>query len=174
MLEPLKKDGCITVKDILMLLILMDLRFILTQKKRLKSILISLWGALKEALLLEIGMNLQQGSLMISSHKVERLKSNWGDKASSMNCLAQVRVYDPLSNWECYIYALNPEDSDEVECIIKVGKDQPACAERWFLTKIFSLFNYDGEGVKIDGEYRPRRTHELFKALNQDRIYDKH
>ena len=113
-------------------------------------------------------------SVMISEYRTNRLKSNWGDQASSMNCLAEVRVYDPLSAWECYIYALNPEDGDEVECIVKVGKDHPACVEKWFLTNIFSLFNRYGEGVKIDREYRPCRAAELLKKLNQGRIYESH
>jgi len=79
-----------------------------------------------------------------------------------------VRVYDPLSSWECYIYSLNPEDDDEVDCIVKVSDKQPASIERWFLTNIKSLFNSHGEHVEVDKEFRPRKADELFKILNKD------
>ena len=104
---------------------------------------------------------------MISQLHREKLLKNWGDKASSMACMAEVRVYDPLSLWECYIFALNPEDNDEIECIVKVGKNQPATVEKWFITNIEGLFNSNGEGVEVDKEYRPRRAAELFKKLNE-------
>jgi len=111
---------------------------------------------------------------MLNHKQIEKLKANWGEKAEAMSCFAEVRVYDPNSFWECYIYSLNPEDEDEIDCIVKVGKDQPACVERWFLTNIKCLFNSHGEGVKVDLEYRPKRAAELFKKLNESRIYDAH
>lgn len=109
---------------------------------------------------------------MLNNKQIEKLTANWGEKADSMACFAEVRVYDPLSFWECYIFALNPEDNDEIDCIVKVGKDQAPTVERWFLTNIKGLFNYHGEGVQLDNEYRPRRAAELFKKLSELRIYD--
>jgi len=105
---------------------------------------------------------------MLNSAQIDKLKANWGQKADSLACYAEVRVYDPLSFWECYIFAMNPEDDDEIECIVKVGKDQPASVEKWFMTNIKGLFNSHGEGVQVDDEYRPRRAAELFKQLSRE------
>lgn len=104
---------------------------------------------------------------MISHSQKEKLKASWGDKASSMACMAEVRVYDPLSPWECYIYALNPENEDEICCIIK-GFFVEVC--EWRLSELASRFNANGEPVQVDYEYRPRRAAELFKSLNQGAI----
>jgi len=104
---------------------------------------------------------------MLSHSQTEKLKANWGEKANSMACMAEVRLYDPLSLWECYIYALNPEDDDEIECIIKVGRNCRPTLEQWQLSHIQALFNAHGEGVQVDQEYRPRRAAELFKKLNE-------
>jgi hypothetical protein len=104
---------------------------------------------------------------MISHSQREKLKASWGEKASSMACMAEVRVYDPLSPWECYIYALNPEDEDEICCIIK-GFFVEVC--EWRLSELASRFNANGEPVQVDNEYRPRRAAELFKILNQGAI----
>jgi len=104
---------------------------------------------------------------MLNNNQIERLTSNWGDKSDSMDCFAEVRVYDPLSSWECYIYALNPEDNDEIECIVKVSRNQKATVERWYLSAIKCLFNQHGERVEIDYEYRPRKADELLRILNK-------
>ena len=109
---------------------------------------------------------------LLSDKQKERLKANWGEKADSLACYAEVRVYDPLSPWECYLYAMNPEDEDEVETIVKASKMMPASLERWYMTNILGLFNQDGEGVEVDEEYRPIRASELFKKLNEG-TYDR-
>lgn len=103
---------------------------------------------------------------MLSHNQKEKLKASWGEKASSMACMAEVRVFDPLSPWECYIYALDPEDEDTICCIIK-GFFVEVC--EWRLSEVASRFNANGEPVQVDTEYRPRRAAELFKILNQRR-----
>ena len=100
---------------------------------------------------------------MLNNKQIERLKANWGDKARSMACLAEVRVYDPLSPWECYIYAVNPENEDEICCLIKGFFVE---ATEWSLSELASRFNAEGEPLCIDMEYRPRQTAYLFKKLN--------
>lgn len=101
---------------------------------------------------------------MISHFQKEKLKASWGDKATSMACMAEVRVYDPLSPWECYIYALNPENEDEICCILN-GFTLEVC--EWRLSELASRFNAEGERVQVDYDYRPCRAAELFKILNQ-------
>ena len=85
-----------------------------------------------------------------------------------MACLAEVRVYDPMSSWECYIYALNPEDEDEICCIIKGFFVE---VTTWKLSELFQRFNVEGECPVVDYEYRPRRACDLFKILSEN-IYD--
>lgn len=105
---------------------------------------------------------------MISNTQKEKLKACWGEKADSMTCLAEVRVFDPLSNWECYIYAMNPDNDDEICCIIN-GFCVEVCD--WSLEELCNRFNSEGERVQIDYEYRPRRALEIFKKLRGD--YDR-
>ncbi len=92
-----------------------------------------------------------------------KLKNNWGDKANSMDCMVEVRVYDPLSSWECYIFAMNPDNEDEISCIIKGFFVE--IVEAWSVKEIMSRFNSEGESLQIDYEYRPRKAAELFKTL---------
>lgn len=101
---------------------------------------------------------------MLSNLQKEKLKTNWGEKATSMACLAEVRVYDPLSSWQCYIYAINPDDEDQIACLIK-GFTLEAC--EWRLSELCSRFNAEGESLQLDVEYRPRRVSELFKKLSE-------
>ncbi len=101
---------------------------------------------------------------MLNSDQKTKLKASWGEKASSMACMAEVRVYDPLSPWECYIYALNPENEDEILCIIKGFFVE---ITEWRLSELASRFNAQGEPVSIDNTYRPQRAAELFKILNE-------
>jgi hypothetical protein len=106
--------------------------------------------------------------ILINSAQSEKLKANWGDKAESMACMAEVRVYDPLSFWECYIFAQNPEDENEIMCLIHTNKLSSPGVSKWTLQELCALYNQDGEGVEVDQEYRPRRTAELFKILNKE------
>lgn len=100
---------------------------------------------------------------MLSDQQKDKLKSYWGDKATSMNCLAEVRVYDPLSSWACYIYAMNPDNEDEISCIINGFTVE---AVEWCLSELQSRYNEQGDSPQLDHEYRPRRAAELFKYLN--------
>lgn len=101
---------------------------------------------------------------MLNTNQLEKLKANWGDKANSLDCLAEVRVYDPLSSYECFIYALNPEDNDEIQCIIN---GFGVAMERWSLKDLFSSFNGEGDPLQVDHEYRPRNAQVLFKILQE-------
>lgn len=107
---------------------------------------------------------------MLSNKQIETLKSSWGEKADSMGCLAEVRVYDPLSSWECYIYAINPEDEDEIMCIINGFNVE---VTTWRLSEMRLHYNAYGESPIIDKEYRPRRVAELFKKISEVRSYER-
>ena len=104
---------------------------------------------------------------MLNNQQKEKLKNNWAN-ADSMECMAEVRVYDPLSFWECYIYAMNPEDEDIIACIIK-GFTLEVCV--WSMSELEKNFNRDGEFLEVDIEYRPRRALDVFKRLQGITIY---
>lgn len=92
------------------------------------------------------------------------LLQNWGSKAEAMACFAEVRIFDPASLWACYILAMNPEDEDEIVCIID-GFTVEFC--HWSLKELCSKFNDEGQYVMFDTEYKPMRAAELFKTLNE-------
>jgi len=104
---------------------------------------------------------------MLNHNQTEKLKQNWGEKAESMSCRAEVRLYDPKSPWQSYIYAMNPENEDELMCITKAFKEDSAITEYTSMKYLLGCFNQDGEGLEVDQEYRPRRAAELFKKLNE-------
>ena len=104
---------------------------------------------------------------MIHHVQKEKLKNNWGDKANSMACFVETRVYDPLSSWECYIYALNPIDEDQILCIINGLTVE---VTDWTMKELFALFNEHGDPPRVDVEFKPRRASEIFKQLNDKRV----
>lgn len=99
---------------------------------------------------------------MLSEQIKESLKKNWGEKANALDCYAEVKFFDPLSDWKCYIFGLNPNDEDEIACIviseqIEVGK--------WSLKELYLTYNREGEHPIIDQEYRRTRASELLNKL---------
>lgn len=102
---------------------------------------------------------------MIQNQVKQKLMRNWGEQANSLNCFAEVRVYDPLSSWECYIYAMNPDNENEIQCLISGGRNIEPITTEWTMYEISMLYNSHGEGVEIDEEYRPRVVSEILKKL---------
>jgi len=103
---------------------------------------------------------------MLSEAIIATLKSNWGDRATCMACFAEVKFIDELSGWSCYILAMNPDNEDEIACIVK-GFDVELCT--WSLRELKQSYNSIGEAPCIDLEYRRVRALELFKRLSYDR-----
>lgn len=101
---------------------------------------------------------------MISSQK-EALMENWGDKANAMECFAEVKYIDPNSCWSCYIYAMNPNDDNEIMCIID-GHKFELC--NWSLNDLKHTYNQEGEYLIIDPEYRKIRADVLYKKLKRN------
>ena len=94
---------------------------------------------------------------------------NWGEKAQNLECRAEVLVYDPISPWKCYIYAMNPDDEDEIECIVAgFGLETTT----WSLKELFSRFNSHGESVQVDHEFRPMHAATLLKELKDKEYYE--
>jgi len=105
---------------------------------------------------------------MLSPKQVETLQKNWGVISECLSCKSEVRVYDPLSTWECYIHAMNPDNPDEVVCIIN---GETVEVSIWSLKEIAALFNSHGDSIRVDTSYRPRLAKEVYKSLRKDK-YD--
>ena len=96
----------------------------------------------------------------------ERLFKNWGVMAETFQCNAEVRLYDALSCWECYLLAINPENEDEAFIFsidemrhLEIGIDS--------LSHILSTWNSEGEFMEIDGTFVPRKANALLEILKQ-------
>lgn len=81
-----------------------------------------------------------------------------------MACYAEARFYDPCSTWQCYLLAMNPQDQDEIVCILD-GFDVELC--NYSLKELFTKYNVEGECVMCDTEYKPRIAAQIFKTLNE-------
>lgn len=102
---------------------------------------------------------------MLSQNQKNKLLANWGDKAQAMDCNAEVRIYNTLPDWECYLYAMNPDDEDTVS-IVWHGMNIET--HEWNLRDIMQIFNREGEYPLIDKEFVPRQASEIYKKLVKD------
>jgi hypothetical protein len=96
----------------------------------------------------------------------KQLLNNWGEKADTMQCYAPVRFYDALSKWECYIYAMNSADENEILTLI----NWPAgfiVANSVTMNDLEGLFNEHGEGIVNDVDYRPIKLPALLRAMRK-------
>ncbi len=96
----------------------------------------------------------------------ELLKKNWGEKATTLNCFAEVKLIDPISSWACYIFAMN-ESEEMIHCLLysdAIGVEiYTQCMQ-----DIQSMYNEEGENPIIDQEFRRTRVTELLKRLRND------
>src|ERR1043166_3094410 len=106
---------------------------------------------------------------MLSQKQTEKLKANWGELTETMECNAEVRVYDPLSDYECYIFGINQENEDEILCIINISGAEVA---QWSLKELEACYNSHGEGLQVDFEYRPRQAKEIYRRLIRGSYYE--
>lgn len=100
---------------------------------------------------------------MLTKTQKEKLKANWGEKAEGLGCKAEVRVYDPLSSWECFIYAMNPQDEDMISCLINGFTLE--IIEEWSMSQLTKLYNREGEHPIVDTEFRPKSVYQIFKQF---------
>lgn len=103
---------------------------------------------------------------MLSQKAKEALKKNWGDKATALDCYAEVKLIDPLSSWACYIFAMD-QNEENIHALMysrAIGVDiYIGCIDN-----IHSMYNEEGEHPKIDKEYQRMRVSELLKRLRND------
>lgn len=103
---------------------------------------------------------------MIPRFIIHRLKKNWGDRHESLACNAEARLYDCFDEWACYLIAINPENENEVFCII-VDHDLSPKVFTAQTEMIYLLHKWDREGgpMILDESFIPRKADTLFKIL---------
>ena len=104
---------------------------------------------------------------MISQTEINNLIANWGDSMGEMiQKNAMIRIFDHLSKWECFLIAINPEDQDEVFCLLNGFHPE---LDIWRLTEIFECYNKDGDHPRIDDRFVPINARQLLQNLKEKR-----
>ena len=106
---------------------------------------------------------MRTAKLKINPEILKRLRENWGEKADAMQCYAELRLFDPLSSWCCYIYAMAGDQIKAVTYSNTFGVDIIACD----LYDVLSMYNEEGEHPSIDPEFRRVRLDYLLKRLER-------
>lgn len=105
-------------------------------------------------------------SLNLTHLQISHLEANWGDLMLCLACHATLRVYDTQGPFECFLLAMNPQDHDEVYCLIACGMMEPT-AEHCRLSELQAMYNSHGEPLEIDTEYRPRLAYQILQQLRE-------
>lgn len=91
--------------------------------------------------------------------------ANWGDLMESLHVYAVARVYDPCGPWQCFLIAMNPQDQDEIFCIVSGGKNIFPEVTEWTLYELSFMYNAQGESLQVDEEYRPKMAYQVLNEL---------
>lgn len=103
---------------------------------------------------------------MIPETTKQRLRDNWGEKADAMECYCEIKFMSENPRWECYIYALDPDNNDSIACIIPEGSQ---LLWEWSLKELNQAYDRQGENFWIDEEFRRIKASTLYRKL-QGRI----
>jgi hypothetical protein len=105
--------------------------------------------------------------MKISYQQKQKLMKNW-DNAHGLQCNAELRVYDPISSFQCYIIGMYDEDEDTIYCIIQTNKCDNPKTTLYTISQLEEMYNEHGEGLEVDIEYRPRQASEILTQLTTD------
>lgn len=97
-----------------------------------------------------------------------RLRANWGDKASAMDCNVEFRINDSLSGHSWYIYAQDPENPWRLLSIEDGGSSEtldPAVIADYSVIK--DLFELNGDYLIFDNEFVPRLASVVYQKLKE-------
>lgn len=100
---------------------------------------------------------------MISPKIKQKLKENWGEKAKTLNCFAEVKLIDLLSSWACYIFAMD-ESEEVIDCVIYTDA-LGAEIYTLYIIDVQQMYNEHGEHPVVDDEFRRIRVIELLRRL---------
>lgn len=96
---------------------------------------------------------------------IQNLMGNWVAR-ESFTTLAEVRVIDPASSWEWYIFAINPEYPDEIMVVVNGWE---LTVEQLSYTELTEMRNLFGDELEVDNSYRPMPVHKIITELKAKR-----
>jgi hypothetical protein len=108
--------------------------------------------------------------MKITYQQKQKLMKNW-ESVDSLRCNAEIRLYDPISSFQCYIVGMYEDDEDQIYCIMQTNKCAPAIATLYTMYQLDEMYNEHGEGLEIDTEYRPRQAQEILTQLRTESRY---
>lgn len=96
---------------------------------------------------------------------VDKLKEAWGEKASALDCMALVKVDDPLGGLSFYVIAVDPVDENKLMCIV----DSPVSVEVAEIdgNDLFNLYDTEGNFAHIDTNFRPQHAQTLYRRIRE-------
>lgn len=97
---------------------------------------------------------------MLSDTIKDKLRANWA-LADTLIVKAYARYYDKTAKWECYIYALNPDDDNEIKCVI-INRDSKSLVG-WNLEDLYACYDQWGEPYQLDAGHVPRIAADIYK-----------
>lgn len=108
---------------------------------------------------------------IIPKHLFPMLQENWGERAESMECDAICRIYDPaVPEREWYVYAQNPDDTNEIICI---EHDDVLCpAARPPLDWLSEKTNCNYDSMKFDHDFKPKNVVKIWQKLRKKYPYN--
>ena len=97
---------------------------------------------------------------------IDRLKANWVDKADALDCYAEIKYYDPLSSWCCYVFAM--DEYEETISVLLYSNALGAEITKMNVEDLSYMYNENGEPPVIDGEFRRKKVTEILKRYKND------
>ena len=104
--------------------------------------------------------------LILNQRIKDKLKENWGERAIALEVYAEVKLFDPLSSWICYLFAM-----DENEQYVQGLFYSNLCGyeiEIMEWNDLQNMFNEEGDNPQIDEEYRRMTVKEILKRLRRN------
>lgn len=95
---------------------------------------------------------------------LEELKTAW-NKADMLEVFALFRIDDPAGGLTFYVLAVDPDDEDQMMCIV----DSPVSLEVTAVNMkdVFALHDNEGNKARIDPGFRPINAYTLFNKLRK-------
>jgi hypothetical protein len=91
------------------------------------------------------------------------LIDNWENR-ETLEGIIPLRVFDPRSEWECYIIAQDPDDEDCVYCMIC---DSSVELQEININDLMNQTNHRGDHLEVDPYFRPVKASSLFRKLQK-------
>jgi hypothetical protein len=104
---------------------------------------------------------------LLDDKTIEKLKAAWKDNEEPWQAYCLVKLYDPLSHWQCYLLAIDPLDEEWAYGLLVNEEGDFWGMNLIDLPSALASYNREGELMEIDNAFRPIQALELFKILKE-------